>query len=215
MTVSAIKKKRRIKRWLIFVLTILTAFLILLEFRVRPTVESIAVVQGKRLCTEVINEAVNEALSELSLTYDDLAETTRDENGAVLEITSNMANINKLKADVSLKISKKLDDIKSRRIDIPIGTIMGFDLFYMKGPDIPLHISMSGSAETDFKSEFESGGLNQTVHKLSLSVTADIAVLIPPTSENTSVTTSVIIAETIIVGKVPDYALYGTGMKTD
>lgn len=210
MTVSAIKKRRRLKRWLIFVLIIIMAFLVLLEFRVRPTVASIAIVQGKQLCTEIINEAVDETLSELNLIYENLAETTRDENGAVLEITSNMANINKLKTDVSLKISEKLGEIKSKRIDIPLGTVMGFDLFYMKGPDIPLHISMSGSAETDFKSEFESGGLNQTVHKLSLSITTDITVLIPPASENTSVSTNVIVAETIIVGKVPDYTLYGS-----
>lgn len=79
----------------------------------------------------------------------------------------------------------------------------------MCGPDIPLHISMSGSTETDFVSEFESGGINQTVHKLSLTITTDMTVLVPPVSENTSVTTTVVIAETIIVGEVPNYALYG------
>ncbi len=79
---------------------------------------------------------------------------------------------------------------------------MGLNLLYMRGPDIPLHISMSGSTETDFVSEFESGGINQTVHKLSLTITTDMTVLVPPVSENTSVTTTVVIAETIIVGEV-------------
>lgn len=70
----------------------------------------------------------------------------------------------------------------------------------------------SGSAETEFKSEFQSGGMNQTIHNLSLSITTDITVLIPPASENTSVSTDVVIAETVIVGEVPDYALYRSGI---
>lgn len=143
------------------------------------------------------------------LSYEKLAETTRAENGSVLEITTNMANVNKLKTEVSLRVCEKLEDIKSRRIDVPMGTLMGLNLLYMRGPDIPLHISMSGSTETDFVSEFESGGINQTVHKLSLTITTDMTVLVPPVSENTSVTTTVVIAETIIVGEVPNYALYG------
>lgn len=65
MTVAAIKKRRRLKRWLIIVLVILLLFLIFLEIRVRPTVSAIAIVQGKRLCTEVINEAVSEVMDEL------------------------------------------------------------------------------------------------------------------------------------------------------
>lgn len=209
MTVAAIKKRRRLKRWLIIVLVILLLFLIFLEIRVRPTVSAIAIVQGKRLCTEVINEAVSEVMDELELSYEKLAETTRAENGSVLEIATNMANVNKLKTEVSLRVGEKLEDIKSRRIDVPMGTLMGLNLLYMRGPDIPLHISMSGSTETDFVSEFESGGINQTVHKLSLTITTDMTVLVPPVSENKSVTTTVVIAETIIVGEVPNYALYG------
>lgn len=215
MTVSAIQKRRRLKRWLIFVFLLLAFSLVLFEFYVRPTIAAIAAVQGKRLCNEVINEAVDESLSELKLTYDDLAETTRNENGAVLEITSNMTNINKLKTSVGLKIGEKLGEIKSKRIDVPLGTVMGIDLFYMRGPNIPLHISMSGNADTDFKSEFESGGINQTVHRLSLTITADITVLIPPASENTAVTTNVMIAETIIAGEVPNYTLYGSQYLTE
>lgn len=210
MTVSAIKKRRRLKRWMLLVLTIILIFLILLEIRVRPAVASIAVVQGKRLCTEVINEAVSEVMDELELSYEKLAETTRAENGSVLEIATNMSNVNKLKTEVSLRIGEKLEDIKNRRVDIPFGTLMGLNLLYMRGPDIPLHITMSGCAETDFLSEFESGGINQTVHKLSLSIKTDMTVLVHPISENTSVTTTVIIAETIIVGDVPNYSLYGS-----
>lgn len=203
------KKRRRLKRWLILVLTILLVFIILIEVRLRPTVSSIAIVQGKRLCTEAINEAVSEIINEFEFSYEKLAETTRAGDGSVLEISTNMSNVNKLKTEVSLRIGKKLEDIKSRRIDVPLGTLMGFDLFYMRGPDIPLHITMSGSTETDFISEFESGGINQTVHKLSLTITTDMTVLVPPSSENTSVTTTVVIAETVIVGDVPNYSLYG------
>lgn len=211
MTVSAMKKRRSFRRRLIFALAVLLVFTAVLELRVRPALSSIAVVQGKKLCTELINEAVSEAMEELELSYEKLSETTRAEDGSVLEITANMQNINKLKTEVSLRISEKLEDIKSRRIDVPLGTLMGLDLFYLKGPDVPLYISMSGSIETDFVSEFESGGINQTVHKLSLMITADMTVLLPPASENTSIATSVLVAETVIVGEVPAYTLYGTG----
>lgn len=146
MTVAAIKKRRRLKRWLIIVLVILLLFLIFLEIRVRPTVSAIAIVQGKRLCTEVINEAVSEVMDELELSYEKLAETTRAENGSVLEIATNMANVNKLKTEVSLRVGEKLEDIKSRRIDVPMGTL--WDLIYYICVDlIFLYISLCQVAQ--------------------------------------------------------------------
>lgn len=62
---------------------------------------------------------------------------------------------------------------------------------------------MTGSVESDFKSSFESGGINQTVHTLYVTVRADVSVIMPFGSFPETVETSVLAGETVIVGAAP------------
>ena len=81
--------------------------------------------------------------------------------------------------------------------------IIGGEIIGPAGPDIPVFITLSGTADSDFEESFESAGINQTVHKLSLRITADIRILTPSGTVSESVSTSVLIAETVIIGSVP------------
>ena len=125
------------------------------------------------------------------------------QNGRITAVCSDTIVTNKLKNDITLRIQENISGIRSRRTDIPLGTITGYELFNGLGPSIPLFISLSGNVRSDFESTFESGGLNQTVHKLSVKISAEITVLMPLGSYSTNVDTSVLIGETVIVGETP------------
>ena len=89
-----------------------------------------------------------------------------------------------------------------------MGLIFGWDIVIGSEPSVPIYISLSGNVQSDFEGSFEEGGVNQTVHKLSMKVSADIKIIMPMGSSSAKVETSVLIGETVIVGDVPSVSIY-------
>ena len=89
-------------------------------------------------------------------------------------------------------------------VGIPLGNLTGLNLLLNKGPDVDVQIIMLTSSRVDFRNEVVSCGINQAKYQLVLEVTIDIDILIPWGTESTSTVTEVIVADTVIVGKVPD-----------
>ena len=54
-----------------------------------------------------------------------------------------------------------------------------------------------------FKNEISAAGINQTKHEMKLDVVVDIDVVLPWRTVSTQVVTEILIAETVIVGEVP------------
>ncbi len=126
-------------------------------------------------------------------------------------IAANTVNTNRLKNDITLRIQESLSGISNHRVDVSLGTIIGGELLSGLEPSIPIWLSLSGNVSSDFDSSFEQGGVNQTVHRLSLAITADVTIVMPLKSVTTTVQTSVLIGETVIVGHVPSGMLLSRG----
>lgn len=207
-----VRKKRKVnnktkKKIFLFVLVFISV-IVIFEIRLKPIVNGIAEVQSKSLSTILISQTVNDILEETGITCDELEEINLDSNGSISSINTNTVVLNKLKNMISVRIQNNLADIKNKRVNVPLGTLLGSNLFNGQGPNIPLYITLSGNVASDFESAFESGGINQTVHKLSINVSAEITVIMPMSTFTTNVDTSVIIGETVIVGSVPSGMLY-------
>ncbi len=207
MTVKRYRKRNRFPKFPFILILIVTAFFIFLEIRVKPVINGFAEVNAKSLATSAINHSVAEILEENEITCEDL-ENISYSNSRITAINSNTVNVNKLKSSITLRIQRNLSDIKNREIHIPIGSLIGGELMHGRGFTIPVNISMSGNVNTDFISSFEHGGINQTVHTLSVKVSADVTVRLPNGYTNTSVETTVLIGETVIIGEVPSGILY-------
>ena len=207
------KKKRRIKA-LIITISIITSFIFILEVRLKPIVESVSEIQAKSLVTQIINSSVEEILLETGITCEDLESVSCSEDKKVTAISSDVIMTNKLKNAVLLRIQENISNICSRRVDVPLGTIIGGELLNGQGPCVPVYVSLSGNVTGDFDSTFESGGLNQTVHKLSMNISVDVNILMPVGSSSANVTGSVLIGETVIVGEVPSGMFFSDGQKT-
>ncbi|MBQ1660736.1 MAG: sporulation protein YunB [Clostridia bacterium] len=199
---KARKNKRKLHR-IIILCGFISAIFIFLEYRLKPVAESISEMQAKALATEIINQSVADIIDENNITCEQLETLSFSPDNRITAVSSDTIVTNKLKNAVTLRIQDNISGIRNRRVDIPLGTIIGGELFNGQGPSIPLFISLSGNVESDFESTFESGGINQTVHKLSVNIKAEITVLMPLGSYSTNVDTSVLVGETVIVGDVP------------
>ena len=192
---------------MIILSVVLIAVIVFFEVRLKPITEAVAEIQAQALATEIINRSVLEVLDETGLSSDALETVSYSPDGRVAAVSADTVVTNRLKNLVTLRIQENISGITNHRINIPLGTIIGGEIMSGTGPSVPLFISLSGNVSSDFDSSFEQGGLNQTVHRLSLKVSAEINILMPLSSVSTTVETSVLIGETVIVGNVPSGAL--------
>lgn len=200
------RSRKRSKR-LITLLAVLMGITVFFEVRLKPITEAVAEIQAQALATEIINRSVLEILDETGLKTDELETVSYSPDGRVAALSADTVVTNRLKNAVTLRIQENISGITNHQVDIPLGTIIGGEIISGTGPSVPLFISLSGNVRSDFDSSFEQGGLNQTVHRLSLKVNAEINILMPLSSVSTTVETSVLIGETVIVGSVPSGAL--------
>lgn len=196
-----IRKKH--KKLLISVILITVLVILFIEIRLRPVTHSVAERQSCVIATEAIDNAVIDVLDEMNLECDDLEKIIQDEDGTISAVHTNTLTVNKLKSKINQSIQDTIGHLENCYIEIPIGTILGSELLGGRGPRIPLYLSNAGSIKADFESTFESGGVNQTLHKLNIVITAEITVILPMSSFTSTVTTTVLVGETLIVGTVP------------
>ncbi len=171
----------------------------MLELRLRPVVEELAAVQVKNRVTRDINSV----LSDMSAEYCNLVTTQYGPQGEILALTTDMAAANRLRDQVADQVLSAIECIDVHELGVPFGSLFDIDLAWAKGPSIRVHSLVAGTVQTRMHSEFTAAGINQTQHRILLEVNVPLTVLLPGISTVTEVTTQVCVAETIIVGRVP------------
>jgi len=163
----------------------------------------IALSDATDMITEAVNRVIGEKMREEKYDYDYFVTLERDSEGRIAAISTNMARINALSSDI---LQTVIDTTNSGELDldIPLGNLLNSNLLLGRGPDIPVKITMLTSSYANFRNELSDAGINQTRHQIILEVQVDIDVLLPWEVESTHVLCEVIIAETIIVGSVPE-----------
>lgn len=179
------------------------------DARIRPIVRSMGQTQAVILATDAIDNAVTEVLSSENTCYDDLVRISTDADGRITAIQTRTVEINKLKSVLSVQISEEIENCRRKRISVPLGTVLGSDFFSGRGPQVRVYITISGSAQVQITHSFESTGINQTRHQILLDVSAKIYIIMAGVNVSTDVQTNFVIAETVIVGNVPDTYLEG------
>lgn len=204
-----VKKRRRgrnsYSHLLIMCVLILLSIYIFTVFnmKVRPTVISIAEAKAKNIAIQAINEAVNEKISDSNIQYQDLVNLEKNNNGEITALQANIVKMNQIKSALSISIQQKVTEINTAQVNVPIGNVINSDMLAGWGPRIPVRLIPVSSVQLDFKNDFASAGINQTKHEILLQVQVSVGVLLPTIQKNTDVTTTVPVAQTVIVGNVP------------
>ena len=210
-----IHRRRRLRTALICAVLCVSVFgvLTLFEFRVRPIITEVAVSRAKNTAVRVISDVVNDTMSKISVNYTDLVQFQKNGSEIITAVTANIVEINKLKSTLTSKIEEKISDIDSMTARIPLGNLLGQSALTGLGPKIKIKMIPVGYAVVNIQNEFTEAGINQTKHKIFLKAGCTISVLLPISSCSAFVETEIPIAETIIVGAVPDTYTHVTGQE--
>ena len=189
---------------LIAVSLVFLGIFILVDISLRPIVETINEYQCRLLVADMINNAVIEELQREDISYSKLVELSENHDGEIVSVQSNVLNINNLKTNISSRLDRELQRISAMDIGIPVGTLLGIQLFHGKGFDVGMTVHPVGYAATRIISEFTEAGINQTRHRIIVEIKVCVDAVIPGFSSDVDVTTSIVAAETVIIGRVPD-----------
>ena len=155
----------------------------------------------------MVNEALNQMLIEEfggKIRYSELAVIQRDSRNRITSIEVNTVKLNELTSRITSKMQNSLEAMKEERIAVPVGALSGIPIFSAEGPDVYIKIIPAGNVEVEFVSDFASEGANQTRHRIFLEVRARVGLTVPLITKETNIVTNIPVAETIIVGNVPE-----------
>lgn len=186
-------------------------FISLLELRLRPVVEQLAV----RQVNNHVTARLNAALSGIETGSGELVNIQRDADGSITAVTGDMERVNQIRGQVVQVALDTIAAIDVHTLGVPLGSLFDFDLLWAKGPVVEVHSLVAGTVTADVRSEFRSAGINQTLHRVLLDVEAPLTVLLPGSRGTTVVQVTVCVAETVIVGKVPQTYLNMAGGETN
>ena len=183
-------------------LLLLAAATITISLYLRSLATELAVSTAQDKVVATVNAIIKSRMGTAEVDYGDLVNLEKDENGEVCAVTTNVVAINKLSSDILMDVVDATKD-HALEIGIPIGSLTGSALLLSRGPDIVVKIQILSSSFTGFRSDLSTIGINQTRHQILLELKEDITLIMPWHTVNTSVTTEIPVAETIIVGQVP------------
>ena len=207
-----VKKRARyfkIKVYFIITLvfTLLSLSFIYIDNKIIPTVQAIGDLRAREIITGAIHESIENVVKK-DIKYKDLIVTKEDTDGNITFMQSNTIMMNRIAANTALTIQNHLKDGYVLYERIPLASILGSQLFAYYGPKFKLTMIPLGAVDVNFGTEFQQSGINQTRHKVFLTVNMKVQVIIPFNSNIMEVSNNIPIAETIIVGKVPQNYIY-------
>lgn len=192
---------------LIIIAVLLAAALIKADKAIKPVAAKQAEHYSRLTASRIISSAVSEYLNENRFSYDDLAAVLYDENRKAASIEAVTYNINRIQSELSLMINTRFMESSAATAEIPIGSFTGSYLLAGKGPSLRLRICPARDAQVKLTSSFESAGMNQTCHRISAVITAEISSSLPLYEFSTEASFEFLIAENIIIGEIPETAL--------
>ncbi len=206
-------RRRRTRRTLLGILALsamvmLLTAMIFATTQMRPLLASLATTRVSNMVNRIVSEAVDEAIENGNISYSDLISFEKDNAGQITAIYSNMAAFNRLQSKILDIILARIDQVSARELSIPVGSLTGSVLLAGRGPRISVRMESVGSSSASFENEFTSAGINQTKHQIVLNIDVAVSILLPGFSTATTVSNAVTVAETIIVGSVPETYTY-------
>ena len=209
------KYKRKRKRLTIAISSIILLFAVVvvyIRFVVTPVVKTVAEEKVRALTVSTVNAAVTSVL-EAEPSFVDMVEYGHDANGDLNSIKINATRVNAVMQRSVQKTQNGLSDMISSGVNIPVGSVSGITFLSGKGPNLNVAVIPVGSVDARLRSEFSEIGINQTIHKIYLSLDSTIKIIIPGAGNTIKSSSEVLLVESVIIGKVPDTYLNATTME--
>ena len=187
----------------IFLMIIVVAFLLFRE-KYSFAIRSLAETQVKNATSDLINDAIDKQIMTGNIQYDRIVYFEKDLEGKITALKTNMSEVNRLKTAILSLINDEILALDSTDLGIPMGNLILPEFMPGRGPSIPVQIIAIRNSDASFLSNFTEAGINQTLQQLTMDVSVDVTVLVLGKSSSFTISSQVVVAETIIVGQVPD-----------
>ena len=202
---------RSIVRLTVFLMAAALVLFVMLRSRYRDVIRELAETQVKNTTSDLTNDAIAKQIADGIIQYDRIVFFEKDLDGRITALKTNMSEVNRLKTDILNIINDEILALDTSDIGIPLGSLFLPELFSGRGPVIPVHILSIRNSDAVFNSDFHQAGINQTLHQLVMEVSVDVAVLVLGETGSFTINSEVVIAETVIVGAVPNTFLQTGG----
>lgn len=203
--------RRRIIRWFCVILSVFLVLYGLFRSRYVDTITTLARTQVTNATSDLINDAIDSQIEDGHIQYDRIVYFEKDLEGKITALKTNMSEVNRLKTAILNRINDEILAMDESSLGIAVGNLLLPEFLADRGPQIPVHILSIRNSDAAFGSDFSEAGINQTLHQLTMEVSVDVAVLVFGRTQSFTVTSQVVVAETIIVGQVPDTLLQTGG----
>ena len=200
--------RQRVLIWLTVIFTLLLALTVAVVLHMKPVVVDLATARTSNAVNRIVVAAVNDAVDSGRIDYEQLVDFDKDAEGHVTALRSNMAAFNRLQASIADDILQRMAEVSSTDLAIPIGTLTGSPLLAGRGPCLRVRMQSVGTATARVDNQFSSAGINQTRHRIILDVDVHVSILLPGLTTYTKVSNEISVAETVIVGGVPETYTY-------
>ncbi len=179
--------------------------------RYRDVIRELAETQVKNTTSDLTNDAIARQLADGVVQYDRIVYFEKDLQGKITALKTNIGEVNRLKTDILNIINDEILALDDTDIGIPLGSLFLPELLSGRGPCIPVRILSIRNSDAVFLSNFTQAGINQTLHQVTMEVSIDVAVLVLGQTASFTMTSQVVVAETVIVGQVPETFLQTGG----
>lgn len=198
-------------RWIIVLLILAVIVFVIFRYKYRSVISGLAETQVRNATSDLINDAIDRQIESANIQYDRIVYFEKDLNGRITALKTNMSEVNRLKTDILNIINDEILALDTSDLGIPIGSLILPEFISGRGPEIPVRILSIRNSDASFSSSFSEAGINQTLQQLNMHVSVDVAVLVLGETSYFTVSSQVVVAETIIVGQVPETFLQTGG----
>ena len=202
---------RRLALCFVLLILLLCACFFVFRTNFSDAIRSLAKTQIMNSTSDLINDAIDQQIESGNIQYDRIVYFEKDLNGRITALKTNMSEVNRLKTDILNLINDEILSMDTSDLGVPIGSFILPELLAGKGPMIPVQIMAIRNSDASFASAFTEAGINQTLQQMSMTVCVDVTILVLGKTESFTVSSQVVVAETVIVGQVPDTFLHNGG----
>ena len=198
------RKLTKLLRLIIVLAALSLACLLVFRIKFGDALRSLAETQVRNTTSDLINDAIDKQIENGNIQYDRIVYFEKDLDGRITALKTNMSEVNRLKTDILNIINDEILALSLDDLGIPVGSLILPEVFSGRGPQIPVQIMSIRNSDASFSSDFREAGINQTLQQMNMHVSVDVTVLVLGETNSFTISSQVVVAETIIVGDVPN-----------
>ncbi len=180
--------------------------------RLKPAVIDIASLAAHQMATEIIYRTMyQEILPEID--YQELVIYRQDESSQLIYLKVDSAKLGLLVTASAAAIKEHLIEMEQRVVEVPLGQATGIYLLANYGPVLKIPIKPMGIVDIKVEDSFQQAGINQVKHTIYMDIQTDVQIVLPFMSHKEKAGLRLPVADSVIVGKVPEvYLAPGSGL---